>query len=81
MPAAQAMTYVRAVVPITAAALGIRAETVKTRLNRARRLLRTALHDTLASALNEAFPFLGPRCERMTAAVLARLPRGAAGPD
>jgi len=60
----------------TASALGIRTETVKTRLHRARRLLRNALHEKLASALNDAFPFLGPRCERMTEAVLARLPAG-----
>lgn len=58
----------------TAAALGIRTETVKTRLHRARRLLRSALHEKLASALSDAFPFLGPRCERMTATMLARLP-------
>ena len=57
----------------TAHALGLRPETVKTRLHRARRLLRAALHETLAATLTEAFPFLGPRCERMTAAVLARL--------
>ena len=62
----------------TASALGIRTETVKTRLHRARRLLRTALHDNLATALNDAFPFLGPRCDRMTEAVLARLPSIAA---
>lgn len=58
----------------TASALAIRPETVKTRLHRARRLLRSALHDNLANALNDAFPFLGPRCDRMTEAVLARLP-------
>jgi len=58
----------------TASALDIRTETVKTRLHRARRLLRTALHDNLANALNDAFPFLGPRCDRMTETVLARLP-------
>ena len=62
----------------TASALGIRTETVKTRLHRARRLLRTALHDNLAVALTDAFPFLGPRCDRMTEAVLARLPSIAA---
>jgi RNA polymerase sigma-70 factor (ECF subfamily) len=57
----------------TARALGIRPETVKTRLHRARRQLRTALHGTLAAALTDAFPFLGPRCARMTETVLARL--------
>jgi RNA polymerase sigma-70 factor (ECF subfamily) len=58
----------------TAASLGLRPETVKTRLHRARRLLRTALSDQLASTMTDAFPFLGTRCERMTEAVLARLP-------
>ncbi len=57
----------------TAASLALRAETVKTRLHRARRLLRAALNDTLAASLSDAFPFLGPRCERMTATVMARL--------
>lgn len=57
----------------TAASLGLRAETVKTRLHRARRLLRTALQDTLAATLHDAFPFLGARCDRMTATVLGRL--------
>lgn len=59
----------------TASVLGIRAETVKTRLHRARRLLRTALHDKLATALVDAFPFLGSRCDHLTEQVLARLPR------
>lgn len=57
----------------TAAALDLRPETVKTRLHRARRLLRNALDDTLSSALSGAFPFLGIRCRRITEAVLARL--------
>ena len=57
----------------TATTLGIRPETVKTRLHRARRQLRAALHDSLAATLGDAFPFLGPRCARMTEAVMARL--------
>jgi RNA polymerase sigma-70 factor (ECF subfamily) len=57
----------------TAATLGIRGETVKTRLHRARRLLRQALDTQLASALTGAFPFLGARCARITEAVLGRL--------
>lgn len=57
----------------TAVNLDIRAETVKTRLHRARRLLRIALHDTLSATLSDAFPFLGPRCDRMTESVLKRL--------
>lgn len=58
----------------TAATLAIRAETVKTRLHRARRHLRGTLAGTLASSLSDAFPFLGPRCARITDAVLATLP-------
>ena len=57
----------------TAVALDLRPETVKTRLHRARRLLRAALHDTLASSLGDAFPFLGARCDRMTTVVMQRL--------
>jgi RNA polymerase sigma factor (sigma-70 family) len=57
----------------TATALDLKPETVKTRLHRARRLLRTALHDSLASTLGDAFPFLGARCDRMTSAVMQKL--------
>lgn len=57
----------------TATCLGLKPETVKTRLHRARRMLRTALHDTLATTVTEAFPFLGARCDRMTNTVLARI--------
>lgn len=57
----------------TADLTGIRPQTVKTRLHRARRLLRVALNDTLASTMHETFPFLGRRCERITVAVLDRL--------
>ncbi|HEY4030553.1 MAG TPA: RNA polymerase sigma factor [Caulobacteraceae bacterium] len=57
----------------TAERLGILPETVKTRLFRARKLLRRALEEKLMSSLADAFPFLGARCERITEAVLARL--------
>jgi RNA polymerase sigma-70 factor (ECF subfamily) len=57
----------------TAAQLGIRAETVKTRLHRARRLLREALEEKLGSALQDTYAFDGERCERMTRAVLQRI--------
>jgi RNA polymerase sigma-70 factor (ECF subfamily) len=57
----------------TATFLDIKPETVKTRLHRARRLLRTALDERIGVGTKGAFPFLGARCERMTAAVLARL--------
>jgi RNA polymerase sigma-70 factor (ECF subfamily) len=57
----------------TAAALELAPATVKTRLHRARRLLRESLDRKLGSPLREAFPFLGARCERITQAVLERL--------
>lgn len=57
----------------TAECLGLREETVKTRLHRARRLLRGALSERLVASMGDAFPFLGARCDRITEAVLARL--------
>jgi RNA polymerase sigma-70 factor, ECF subfamily len=64
----------------TAANLDIRPETVKTRLHRARRLLRRDLDQTLGTALQETFPFQGARCARVTEAVLTRLGLGS-GPE
>jgi len=57
----------------TADSLGVLPATVKTRLHRARRMLRESLDAKLASALDGAFPFLDARCGRITEAVLARL--------
>jgi RNA polymerase sigma-70 factor (ECF subfamily) len=57
----------------TAQQLGVKPETVKTRLHRARRLLRHALDARLSSALTDAFPFDGARCAGVTAKVLVRL--------
>jgi RNA polymerase sigma-70 factor (ECF subfamily) len=57
----------------TAAHLGLRPETVKTRLHRARRLLRQSLARTLSDAAGEVFPCAGARCARITEAVLERL--------
>jgi len=57
----------------TASLLGLRPETVKTRLHRARKLLRDALERQVGPALTDAFPFDGARCARMTEQVLARL--------
>ncbi|TSE03452.1 RNA polymerase sigma factor [Mesorhizobium intechi] len=57
----------------TADLLGVRAETVKTRLHRARSLLRKALDDQIGPVLLDAFPFAGRRCERLTKAVMGRL--------
>ncbi len=62
----------------TSAQLGIRPETVKTRLHRARRLLRAELDGRLSSALSGTFPFAGARCALIIGAVLARLEASAA---
>lgn len=55
--------------------LGLRPETVKTRLHRARRLVREQLEQKIGPVLMDAFPFAGKRCERMTEAVMKRLGR------
>jgi RNA polymerase sigma-70 factor (ECF subfamily) len=57
----------------TAARLGLKPDTVKTRLHRARLRLREALDAQLADAMVGAYPFLGARCARITEAVIARL--------
>lgn len=57
----------------TAQLLDLRVETVKTRLHRARSLLRDALEKELGPALTETFPFGGRRCERMTETIVQRL--------
>lgn len=56
----------------TAELLGIPPETVKTRLHRARRLVREQLDKQIGPVLMDAFPFAGRRCERLTTAVLQR---------
>lgn len=57
----------------TAATLGVRPETVKTRLHRARRMLRETLDQRLKATLADAFSFLGLACQTITEAVLCRL--------
>ncbi|TPI40983.1 RNA polymerase sigma factor [Mesorhizobium sp. B3-1-9] len=57
----------------TAELLGIRQETVKTRLHRARALVRKALDDEIGPLLLDAFPFAGRRCDRLTQAVMTGL--------
>jgi len=56
----------------TAELFGLRAETVRTRLHRARALLRMALKQHINSAFTDAFPFAGQRCARTTSTVLLR---------
>ena len=57
----------------TATLLAIRPETVKTRLHRARRLLRQSLDTEMATTLKGSFPFAGARCAHITEAVLSRM--------
>jgi RNA polymerase sigma-70 factor (ECF subfamily) len=57
----------------TAEILGVRPETVKTRLHRARTMLRDIVERKIGPVVMEAFPFAGKRCERLTDAVLKRL--------
>jgi RNA polymerase sigma-70 factor (ECF subfamily) len=57
----------------TAGLLGIKPETVKTRLHRARHLIREQLNKQIGPVLLDAFPFAGRRCERLTESVLQRL--------
>jgi len=57
----------------TAEILGLKPETVKTRLHRARAMLRENVENKIGPVVMEAFPFAGKRCERLTEAVLKRL--------
>lgn len=57
----------------TAAALDIPQATVRTRFFRAKSLLRESLSREMDVAVEGAFSFLGERCDRIAAAVLARL--------
>lgn len=65
----------------TAACLDISTENVKIRLHRAKARLRAELHGRVAGAPSDTFVFLGARCDRLVAAVLARIVahRAAAG--
>ena len=57
----------------TAEILGLKPETVKTRLHRARNMLRDNVEKKIGPVVMEAFPFAGKRCERLTDAVMKRL--------
>ena len=56
-----------------AASLEIPPATVRTRVFRARAMLRAALAEELDLATGDVFAFAGARCDRIVAAVLARL--------
>src|SRR5262245_15198521 len=57
----------------TAASLSINEDTVKTRLHRAKRLLRDQLDRRLGPAATEVYPFHLSRCDRVVAGVMARI--------
>jgi RNA polymerase sigma-70 factor, ECF subfamily len=58
----------------TGDALGLGLEAVKTRLHRARAFLRRAVARRVGAAAAEAFQFHAPRCDRVVAHVMPRLP-------
>lgn len=66
----------------TAAQLSIRAETVKTRLHRARKLIRAELEERTRAGFADLFPFAGARCAEVADRVVLRLrdPRAATFP-
>ncbi len=57
----------------TADLLDLRPATVKTRLHRARLMLRDDLERQVGPMLTDVFPFAGARCERMADTIIARL--------
>ena len=57
----------------TAELLDLKPETVKTRLHRARNMLKENVERKIGPVVMEAFPFAGKRCERLTDAVIKRL--------
>jgi RNA polymerase sigma-70 factor, ECF subfamily len=57
----------------TADILGLKPETVKTRLHRARTMLRDNVEKKIGPVVMDAFPFAGRRCKRLTDAVVKRL--------
>ena len=57
----------------TAQCLGVSDDVVKTRLSRARAALRRLLIARTGAAATDAFRFYRPRCDRVVAAVLARI--------
>ena len=57
----------------TAESLGLSEDVIKTRLSRARGMLRRGLADRAGIVTGEAFPFQRRRCDRVVAAVMARI--------
>jgi RNA polymerase sigma-70 factor, ECF subfamily len=60
----------------TAASLGVREGVVKTRLHRARAMLRKELYARSQGRVTDLYPFHAPRCDRVVQAVFERIRRG-----
>lgn len=60
----------------TAESLEIDPATVKTRVYRARQILREKLGRQISMSFNEAFPFAGIRCDRIVIGVMRRVSAG-----
>jgi RNA polymerase sigma-70 factor (ECF subfamily) len=58
----------------TARCLEISEDAVKVRLHRARAALQRELLERAGPGIRQSFPFLGVRCDRMVASVMARIP-------
>ena len=56
-----------------AESLGVSEDVVKTRLSRGRAMLRRVLMERTGATASEAFRFYRPRCDRVVAAVLAKI--------
>jgi RNA polymerase sigma-70 factor, ECF subfamily len=64
----------------TGKGLGLREEAVKTRLHRARTMIRRAVTAQIGAVAADTFQFHAPRCDRVVAAVLGEIARsGKAG--
>jgi RNA polymerase sigma-70 factor (ECF subfamily) len=61
----------------TAGVLDVEVDVVKTRLHRARAALRASLENRVGEQMQNAFTFGNERCDRVVAAVLAKLDFGA----
>jgi RNA polymerase sigma-70 factor, ECF subfamily len=57
----------------TADSLGVSEEAVKTRLHRARAMLRRGVEERMGPALTGAYAFMGARCDRTVARVMQRI--------
>lgn len=60
----------------TGQGLGLGDEAVKTRLHRARGMIRRAVTARIGEVAAGAFQFHAPRCDRVVSAVLARISEG-----